>query len=504
MHEQVESIIKYSTQRSHYLVSDVSTQRAVRERRISIEKASAPDFHRYRSEHRKDGAHARSSPPVYHAATQGSHIEDSANRISQASLESALAVEAIILFGNHRSHLRGNDQEVPRGPEKGMRRTLKYRLYRSKRDTYLIRQIHAGASIWNHSLALQRRYYRMYGKHLGANRLMKHIARVRRNNAFWKRLGSQAVQDVVQRLDKSWKRFFSDPKAGRPRFQKSRLYTSFTLKAAGWKYEGGNRIRIGEHNHKFVLSRPVTGTIKTVTIKRDRVGDLWICFSVIEDKVLPVVPDEDAVTAPIGIDWGLKNTMNFSDGRAPIDSPYFFRQSLSELQALQRRLSKRKHRNGGKRTGHTEADRKRVARVQRRIADQRRDWSFKTAHELCDEFDGIAVEKLSGVWMQRSWGRKASDIAWSEFVNTLEYICLQRGVLLKKVDPKNTSRECSCCGHVNTELAIADRTWTCAACRVEHDRDQNAGQNILKRAFFSQRDSVSGGGILSLRVAAVA
>ncbi len=66
MHEQVESIIKYSTQRwiPHYLVSEVSTQGAGRERRISIEKASAPDFHRYRSEHRKDGGHARSSPPV--------------------------------------------------------------------------------------------------------------------------------------------------------------------------------------------------------------------------------------------------------------------------------------------------------------------------------------------------------------------------------------------------------------------------------------------------------
>ena len=189
----------------------------------------------------------------------------------------------------------------------------------------MIRQIHAGASIWNHCLALQKRYYRIYGKHLGANRLMKHVARLRRDNPFWHQLGSQAVQDVIQRLDKSWQRFFSDPKAGRPRFQKSRLYTSFTLKQAGWKYLGDNRIRIGAHNYKFALSREVTGTIKTVTIKRDRIGDLWICFSVIEDIVLPVVSTEDAVTAPIGIDWGLKNTMNFSDGRAPIDSPYFLK-----------------------------------------------------------------------------------------------------------------------------------------------------------------------------------
>lgn len=384
-----------------------------------------------------------------------------------------------------------------------MRRTLKYRLYRSKRDKHLVCQIETAAFIWNHCLALQKRYYQMYGKSLNKNRLMKHIAGLRRNNAYWKQLGSQAVQDVIQRLDKSWQRFFSDPKAGRPRFQQSRLYTSFTLKQAGWKLLGGKKIRIGKHNYKFVLTRPVTGTIKTVTIKRDRVGDLWICFSVIEDIVLPEKLSEDAVTAPIGIDWGLKNTMNFSDGRAPVDSPFFLKQSLSELQSLQRRLSKRRHRNGGRRSRHTETGRKRIARLHRKIDDERRDWMFKTAHSLCDEFDGIAVENLSGVWMQRTWGRKSSDIAWSKFLSTLQYICAKRGVLLKRVDPKNTSKKCSDCGLINDELQITDREWKCE-CGSTHDRDVNAAINILERAFSSSRDSVSGEAVIPIRVAAVA
>ncbi len=167
----------------------------------------------------------------------------------------------------------------------------------------------------------------MYGKHLGKNRLMKHIAKLRRRNSFWQRLDAQAVQDVIERLDKSWARFFDYVKAlksgkkhrriGRPRFKKSRFYTSFTLKQNGWKYEGGNKIKIGKHYFKFALSRPVTGTIKTVTIKRDRAGDLWICFSVIENIVLPDIPDEDAVTAPVGIDWDLIHTMSFSGWLRP-------------------------------------------------------------------------------------------------------------------------------------------------------------------------------------------
>lgn len=101
--------------------------------------------------------------------------------------------------------------------------------------------------------------------------------------------------------------------------------------------------------------------------------------------------------------------------------------------------------------------------------------------------------------------RQASDIAWSEFLSTLEYVCMKRGVLLKKVDPKNTSRECSGCGCINKELQVADRTWICTGCGVEHDRDVNAGINILQRAFCSQRGDVSGDGEAnSLRVAVAA
>ncbi len=89
-----------------------------------------------------------------------------------------------------------------------MRRTLKYRLYTSEKDKHMIKQIEVAASIWNHSVALTRRYYRLYGKSIGTNRLQKHIAKLRRRNPYWQRLGSQAVQDVLQRLDKAYQRCF--------------------------------------------------------------------------------------------------------------------------------------------------------------------------------------------------------------------------------------------------------------------------------------------------------
>ena len=382
-----------------------------------------------------------------------------------------------------------------------MRRTLKYRLYTSKRDKHLIGQIHAAASVWNHSVALTRRYYRMYGSPIGVNRLMKHIAKLRRKNPYWQRLGSQAVQDVCQRLDKAYQRFFSDSrkrcthgracKAGRPGFKSRHRYSSFTLKQAGWKYDasrGGNRIRIGKHHYKFALSREVTGTIKTVTIKRDRLGRLWLCFSVVEegDGTIggPYPAPHEAVTRPVGMDFGLKTYLSLSDG-TEVRSPEFFRHGMQEVREANRNLSRKKRGSNNRRKARV-----RLAKTHDRIANRRRDWFFKTAHDLCDRYDFIAIEDLNLDGMKRRagsrrrWGRKVSDLAFAEFVSILEHVARKRGVRVEKVDRYfPSSKTCSGCGWVKRDLRLADREWVCEECGSVHDRDENAATNIRDRAL---------------------
>ena len=79
-----------------------------------------------------------------------------------------------------------------------VRRTYKFRVYRNdKRDGHLHQQINVAGLIWNHALALQRRYYRLTGKYIGLGRIQKHIAKLRMKTqryAFWQVLGSQAGQ----------------------------------------------------------------------------------------------------------------------------------------------------------------------------------------------------------------------------------------------------------------------------------------------------------------------
>ena len=78
-----------------------------------------------------------------------------------------------------------------------IRRTYKYQLYRTKKTEYLDAEIELARQIWNHCLALQKRYYRIYGKYISANRMKVFVTRLRRNKySEWQDLGSQAVQDV--------------------------------------------------------------------------------------------------------------------------------------------------------------------------------------------------------------------------------------------------------------------------------------------------------------------
>jgi len=126
-------------------------------------------------------------------------------------------------------------------------RTLRFKLYEHKRNKYLKRMINASGVIYNHCIALPSRYYKMWGKHLSCTKLQSHIAKLRKRNPFWQSVGSQAVQDICQRIEKAYQLFFKHNKKGvrPPGFKKVKKYKSFTLKQAGYKFLGGNRVKIG-------------------------------------------------------------------------------------------------------------------------------------------------------------------------------------------------------------------------------------------------------------------
>lgn len=359
-----------------------------------------------------------------------------------------------------------------------VRRTLKYRLYRKEANKHLVNAIDIAGIIWNHALALCKRYYRRFGKGVDFVKLQTHLAKLRRRTeryAFWQKLGSQAVQDVAQRLQRAYERFFAK-RGGYPRFKKVKQYKSFTLKQSGWKLLGGNRVEILKRSYKVVLSRPIEGKVKTVTVKRDSLNRLWLCFSVIVDVQAPELSTGETG----GFDFGLKHFLTTDTGER-IASPQFFKQAKREIAALNRELSRQQ--NGSNNRARTKY---RLAKAHDDIANKRHDGFYKLAHALCDRYAVMCVEDLNLRGMQRLWGRKVSDLAFGEFLGILAHVASKRGCTLVKVDRwEPTSQTCSDCG-TKQKLDLRERVFACV-CGLVIDRDQNAAINI-KRVGASTHD----------------
>lgn len=93
--------------------------------------------------------------------------------------------------------------------------SYKYNIYYSKKTKYLDKMLRECCFVWNHALALQRRYYRMFGKYISVNRMQKHFSkRINRNL-----LHSQTVQEILHRLDSSYNRFFKKLAKRPPKFK---------------------------------------------------------------------------------------------------------------------------------------------------------------------------------------------------------------------------------------------------------------------------------------------
>lgn len=362
-------------------------------------------------------------------------------------------------------------------------KTYKFKLYRSKKNKYLHQQINVAGLIYNHCIALHRRYYKLTGKSLNSYALMKHITQLKKLPKYqhWNLVGSQAIQDIVQRIDKAYKLFFGNLKrkvrTSPPGFKKVKKYSSFTLKQAGWKLLDGNKVYLQGKVYKFFKSRDIPPDVKTVTVKRDTLGNLYLYFVVQED----IDQNNQPMTGKsAGFDFGLKTFLKPSIGE-DIESPLYFRQAMAELKLAQQNLARKvKFSNGWKKAKTV------VTRVYQRVVNRRRDWFFKLAHTLTDKYDILYFEDLNMKGMQALWGRKVGDLARSEFMGILGYVASTKGKVVHLINRfYPSSKTCFDCGHIYKELNIKEREWACPGCGVIHDRDLNAALNIHREGVSS-------------------
>ncbi|WP_242044925.1 RNA-guided endonuclease InsQ/TnpB family protein [Anabaena azotica] len=197
----------------------------------------------------------------------------------------------------------------------------------------------------------------------------------------------------------------------------------------------------------------------------------------LEDKTVPSLKTDVTPTPDntLGVDMGLKSFLVTSDNQT-VKIPQYYRQAERRLKRLQRQLSRKK-----KGSNRRKKSIKRVAKAHLKVANQRKDFHYKTAIWLLHQSQVIAHENLNIKGLAKSMLAKSiTDAGWGQFLQILNAKAASAGYLVVAVNPNGTSQECSDCG-ATVPKVLADR-WHSCQCGASYDRDHNAARNIKYRA----------------------
>ena len=279
-------------------------------------------------------------------------------------------------------------------------------------------------------------------------------------------------REPLRRIDRAFKAFFRRCKIGEkpgfPRFRSRHRYDSFGF--------GSHTPIVRERSIKIPQvgdirmrgGRPIQGTPKTVTVKRD--GKRWTARVVCE---IGPAPEKKAVATAVGIDLGLTNFVTLSDGQA-IENPRWLSKHEKRIAAANRRLAKKKRRSKNRIRA-----REVLRRAHQRAANARQNYLHHVSKWLVANYDLIAHEDLNIRAMAQSrFAKSIMDAAWGILLFQLRYKAESAGAHVVAVDPRGTTQRCSQCGET-VPKKIWQRTHACPVCGLEICRDENAARNVL-------------------------
>ncbi len=297
---------------------------------------------------------------------------------------------------------------------------------------------------------------------------------------------SQSLQMALRNLDTAFTNFFRDPaNVGYPKFKKK-------TSAQSLQYPQKVKVNFQTAMIYFpklgwvpcVLHRRFEGKIKTVTLAKETDGSYYVSILVENDCKAPAVIQQSVNNEGdvLGIDMGVKELCTCSDGTV-FENNRYLTKSEKRLKREQKKLSRKK-----KGSSNRNKQRIKVARVHKKIANQRKDVVEKATAEIAGKSHAaVAVETLNVKGMQKNHhlAKCVSDASMSCFLTRLETKCRNSGKTFVKVDRWfPSSQTCSVCGYVNKEIKdLKIREWECPVCHTRHGRDSNASLNIAREGY---------------------
>jgi len=337
--------------------------------------------------------------------------------------------------------------------------------------------------VYNDTIAIRKDTYGQTGQSLSLYATNKLLTQWKAAKPVLTDVHSQVLQNVQERVDLAFQAFFRRVKAGEkevgyPRFRGFGRYDSFTFPQSGFALLDNGKLRLSKIGDvKINLHRPVVGKCKTLTIRRDSVGNWYACFSCeVEPKLLEPSPNV------VGIDLGLTTFAHLSNGEK-IARQRWMKQDEPDIARLQRKKE---------RFAKGSPERRKVVHAlchaYERAANRRRNFAHQESRKLVDQYQFIALEDLDIQDMQvngnKTISRGIADVAWGQFVQFTVYKAANAGRTVVLVDPRGTTQMCSGC-HAIVPKDLSVRIHDCSHCGLRLDRDHNAALNILARGLAS-------------------
>ena len=395
-----------------------------------------------------------------------------------------------------------------------MIRAYKYRIYPNKVQEQQIRN-NCGAArfVYNYALGVYKDKKeqaekagepKVYYKKYDMSKVVRALKYVQDENgeypyAWLNEIDSVLIGYALDDLDKAFKNI-SKTGAGFPNFKKKGNSGSYhTQNINNNIYVDNGFIKLPKITPiKIVLHRPLDGRIKSVVISYTASGKYYVAIS--QD-----IPDEKIRKSnnggEIGIDVGIKEFYSDSNGNI-VANPKFLSKAEKKLKREQRKLSKmaESHITGYRVAGkkrypiydkplrdckNYQKQRLKVAKIHEHVSAQREYLHDVESAKIARENALVCMEDLKIKNMQKNHklARSISDVGWFDFKSKITYKVQDRGGILVSVDTYfPSSQTCSCCGYKNEKTKnLGIRKWTCPICGTYHDRDINAGKNILAK-----------------------
>lgn len=408
-------------------------------------------------------------------------------------------------------------------------KTYRYKLRLSKlQEETLTGWIYTCRAVYNLALETKQYVYSSNRVTLSAFDLSNQLPELKKEFDWIKSVPSQSLQDVIERLDEAYKKFFKNNKEGvvlrwkaeyiekqrkkgreinlkkyynigKPSFARRDEYDSITFKSVKQVSDYVfNLPKIG--NITIFKDRQPKGVLKRAIIKKEIDGFYLsiITEQEIETPIIKLIDDSQAV----GIDVGVSNFYVSSDDVYK-DNPKFLEVFGKKLRIEQRSLARKV-----KGSSNWKKQKINLAKVNLKVKRSRKDHHHKEANELIRDYDFICAEDLKlknmtksskggdvehGKMVKQKSGlnRSLLDTGIGLFFNIIEYKTQWQGKQFVQVNPKHTSQECSECGHISPENRKTQSKFKCVKCGYEDHADKNASKNIKSRgtALVRQREA---------------